>query len=70
MSRRERHLLVDDVGNGIGTFFASGDASFFCNTSDEQIAFEKDSGRTIALVRTADGKPARAVRVTSTGLSR
>jgi len=62
IARREQHLLVDYIGGGIGTFFASGPQTFFCNTADEQIEFHKEGARVTGLTLTAEGKPERAVR--------
>ncbi len=64
VARRDGHLLVDTVGEGIQTFFPSGENRFFSNTSDDVIVFgQSDDGQTKALVLTSGGSQQPGVRL-------
>lgn len=45
---RDDHLIVDFRGQGIGTFFPTGNREFVCNTSEEQLSFEVDATGRVA----------------------
>jgi CubicO group peptidase (beta-lactamase class C family) len=62
--RRQGHLLVDTVGEGIATFFPSGKDEFFSNLDDETIVFNRgDAGRVGGLIQQTGGTQQRAVRL-------
>jgi CubicO group peptidase (beta-lactamase class C family) len=63
VARRQGHLLVDTVGEGIATFFPSGKDEFFSNLDDVSIVFDRgDTGRVSGLVQQTGSTRQRAVR--------
>lgn len=60
VARKDDHLLVDVIGDGIATFFAAGTKEFYRNTGDDRITFEVDAdGRTTSLL--LNDKPAKRI---------
>jgi CubicO group peptidase (beta-lactamase class C family) len=63
LARREDHLLVDRLGEGISTFFPTARDEFVANTEDAQIRFHRDaSGRVTGLTLRARGSSESAQR--------
>jgi CubicO group peptidase (beta-lactamase class C family) len=63
IARRDDHLLVDSLGDGVASFLPASPQDFFSNTEDEQISFEVEGEHAIGLVLTAAGKASKAARV-------
>ena len=50
VARKDDYLLVNEVGGGIGTFFAQSPTEFYLNTGNYEIAFRKDAARAHAMI--------------------
>jgi serine-type D-Ala-D-Ala carboxypeptidase/endopeptidase len=65
IARKRDHLLVNQVGGGISTFFPSGSSEFFDNTENARIVFDLEDGRATGLTLHEGDKALRATRVSS-----
>jgi serine-type D-Ala-D-Ala carboxypeptidase/endopeptidase len=63
VARKRDHLLVDQSGEGISTFFASSAREFFDNTDDASMVFDVDGGTVIGLTLHQGDTVVRATRL-------